>query len=355
MDEAPDNPDENQLPASLSDAQVEEAVTSSGYPLQTIVASDLRRSGFDSIAEEWAYTDADTGGLRTLDLRASRRMYEFKEPQPYVRPTIELLVECKCSELPFVFFASDNLAAMHPGISVIGLHHDALEVISDDTPDTTTYTVLGALELGEHPFLASPPQKALAFSKVVRKGKGIALSGVDAYQSIVLPLVKAGLSLAQQEAPVATAVYFDLSLPIRLAVLDGPMLLASVDVAKTSYVLAPWVRVYRHDINPTAEHRFDRARLHSIDCVHRHWLSSYLNHHLIPFAEEFGKRCLTHHEEIALGKGFASGMGALWGRDIESRLVPRRPTDTIRRAKQISASAVSLASDAIRKTQRPTE
>jgi hypothetical protein len=354
MDESPDNPGENQLPAGITDAQVDTAVASSGYPLQTVVASILRQSGFDSIAEEWVYSDADTGELRALDLRASKRLYEFREPQPYVRPAVELLVECKRSELPFVFFASENLARLEPGIGVVGLPRDALEVISDDTLDTTTFSVLGALELERHAFLASPHQKALAFSKVVRKGKDLVLSGVEAYQGIVLPLVKAGLSLAQQEAPVDTAVYFDVALPVRLAVLDGPMLLASVDadVKNASYSLTPWVRVYRHDIDPTAEHQFERARLHAIDCVHRGWLTSYLEDHLIPFAREFGQRSLAHHEEVASGKGFAPRMGQLWGESIESRLVPRRRTDATRRAKQVGVNVVSLAADTVRDALR---
>lgn len=109
--------------------------------------------------------------------------------------------------------------------------------------------------------------------------------------------------------------------------IDGPMVLATVSPAGVEYEMAPWVRVYRHDLDPTADHHFDREGLFAIDCVHAAWLEPYLREHLLPFTEEFGRRSLKHAEEIATGEGFAAGLGRNATRDVESRLRPRRLSD----------------------------
>ncbi len=113
---------------------------------------------------------------------------------------------------------------------VVGLHKDEITLTTDDSSSTWSYSIIGALDLDMHPFVAKPPRVALAFSKAVRKGKDLVLSGVEAYQGLVLPLVKAGLNLVEQEAPVSTAIYHDLGLPVAVAVLDAPMVLATVQV-----------------------------------------------------------------------------------------------------------------------------
>jgi hypothetical protein len=80
------NTPENQLGAGLTEPQILEAVRKSGYPLQTIIASSLRIDF--SVQEEWSFVDSDSGALRTLDVLASRRMFDWNERQPFVRPTL---------------------------------------------------------------------------------------------------------------------------------------------------------------------------------------------------------------------------------------------------------------------------
>jgi hypothetical protein len=104
IDSEPDNPAGNVLAAGVTDAAVLVAVARSGYPLQTIVAE--KPAAEFRVREEWSYLDRDSKGLRSMDVLASRRLFGFDEPQPRVRPELNLLIECKKSELPFVFFAN---------------------------------------------------------------------------------------------------------------------------------------------------------------------------------------------------------------------------------------------------------
>ena len=105
MKAAAGNPSGNVIGAGLHESQVEEAVRRSGYPLQTVIARAL--STAFHVREEWSYIDADTAELRTLDLLAERPFYE-SDVHSRVRPTLDLLIECKQSDLPYVFFLAST-------------------------------------------------------------------------------------------------------------------------------------------------------------------------------------------------------------------------------------------------------
>jgi hypothetical protein len=328
MDEAPGNPLRNRLAAGLTDETVRKAVEGSGYPLQTVVAANLRSLGF-SITEEWVFSDSDSGLIRALDIHASRPLYDLRrERGGRVRPELAILVECKRSDMPYIFFASETRPG-HGGLAtpVAGLHEDRISIQTDDDMSTWSFSTVRTLDLAEHPFVAEPPHVALSFTKAARKGKDVTVSGSDPYQSLVLPLTKALGSYAARVAPPETAVYFDLVMPIGLAVIDGPMILATVSPSGVEYELNPWIRVYRHDVAAEAGHRFEREKLHAIDCVHSSWLDNYVTQHLQPFADEFGRRALRHGTEIATGAGFVSGMNRDSHTDLERRLRPRQLSD----------------------------
>src|SRR5437762_4458755 len=99
MNQHSDNPRGNQLPAGVDEGQLVDAVKASGYPLQSLVAQELA-SRFEVI-EEWGYTDRTTKEHRTLDIYA---FCELGDGTGEGRPRLHLLVECKRSSLPFVFF-----------------------------------------------------------------------------------------------------------------------------------------------------------------------------------------------------------------------------------------------------------
>ncbi|MFT3837355.1 MAG: hypothetical protein QM723_10210 [Myxococcaceae bacterium] len=319
MKTAPDNPVSNQLGPGITDAQIVAAVEHSGYPLQTVVANTLRTEF--GIHEEWSYLDGRSNELRSLDMVASRRLFDWKQ-HPRLRPTLNLLIECKQSNLPFIFFRAQQV----PGSgfefpTICGLAGDTIEIKSDDDRSTWTLSYPHALDLHSDPFLVQPPQ-CRTFSKCVRKGSELELSGSDAYNSIVMPLIKGLRHFIAREKPVSTAVYFDAHIALGLAVVDAPMIAVDITPSGAEFEAAPWIRVLRHEYESDTE-KVDRDRMWTLDVVHKDFLSKYISNFAKPFAERVAAKILSHQKELADGKAFASGMGADPWAPIEPRLKPR--------------------------------
>lgn len=318
MKEAPRNPSANRFGPGVTEDQVRDAVGRSGYPLQTRVAQ-LLRNPFH-VHEEWAYRDRESSKLRALDIRAEHFLYPPTDQNPRVRPRLTLLVECKKSDLPLVFFGCDHPFRTHDHPKLTGLRSKDITVFSDDTASTHSLPVLVALGLVDHPFQEAPVY-CNTFSKCARKGKDLELSGTEAYAGLVLPLIKALDHLAEAEAPGEGAHYFDAHLSVGLGVIDAPMLHVLPGSGEPELELVPWVRVLRHEYDPDG-HRYARDRVWEIDIVHCDFLETYLTEHLLPFATDFGTKVLGHTEELATGKAFVSGMEGNPWTDIEGRLTP---------------------------------
>jgi hypothetical protein len=313
------NPTTNQLRSGITEEEIRLAVDESGYPLQVFVADGLRESF--SVSEEWAYIDRDTGELRSMDLRADKHLYDLKD-HPRVRPILTLLLECKQSDLPYVFFESkpDRFLFSHPVLN--GLRNSKINIATDDSTSSWTYPVIAALGLSKHPFQRAP-KTSKTFSKCARRGRKIELSGTDAYSHLIRPLVKAIDHLAAAEKPPDTAVYFDAHLSVALGVLDAPMLAARSGPNGTVLELVPWVRVFRHEYKENVDWT-ERNQEWGVDVVHRDYFKVYLERNLMPFAAEFARRVLHHGDEIANGKAFVSGMEKDDSTDLDSRLRPRK-------------------------------
>jgi hypothetical protein len=320
MKQAPNNPRSNALIAGTTDALVADAISRSGYPLQVIVATLLRDQMM--IHEEWAYLDRDTKELRALDIRAGVALYNRRD-QPRIRPHLDLLIECKQSELPYVFFLSSQ-NRWTPDFPVFaGLAHRTIEINTDDDRSTWSLGAVRALGLEADTFLTTEPSHCATFSKCVRKGKALDLSGTEPYHAIVLPLVKAMGHLQVSEAPPKTAYYFDLHIGVAVAVLDAPMIAVEVTPTGNELTLTPWARVIRHEYLDGRERR-DHSRWFAIDIVHKDFLREYIDRHVMPFAQRIAQRALRHQEELATGLAFASGMGKDSWTNIEERLRPRK-------------------------------
>jgi hypothetical protein len=332
METSPDNPLANQLGGGLTEEVIQAAVDKSGYPLQAVVA-DILRPRFH-VQEEWSYVDRDSGELRSLDMVARLALYDHKRGQPRVRPRLSLLIECKQSQQPHVFFLSQSKVWIPEFPVVAGLHDPKIVITSDDDPSSWSYHVHSALGLDRHPFVREATV-CNTFSKVVWKKAGEAeLSGSDAYNSLVLPLIKALVHFEESQRPPKTAWYHDGELAVALGIIDGPIVTAELVGGLQKLTLRPWVRVLRHEHDPKREH-WGRDRLWAIDVLHKDFLSAYLEHHLLPFAGEFATLAIGHQTEIATGKGFARGMGEDSWNDVESRLQPRTLGTPVRRSSSL--------------------
>jgi hypothetical protein len=337
MDHSPENPSANQLGPGLTEDQILGAVVKSGYPLQTVVGDLLRAKfsatkGMFQVEEEWSYVDRDTKDLRTIDLLAELRLHDW-DPQPRVRPHLNLLIECKQSLLPYIFFETSKIHGLMDFPTIAGLRKDKIVIASDDDPSTWTYTVPHALDLERDAFHTTP-RACHTLSKCVRKGAEIELSGSDAYNGLVLPLVKSLQHFVHANRPGDTAWYFDCHATLAVGVLDAPMISVSVGPAGPVLTAVPWIRILRHEYEEEAE-RFDHEQLRIIDVVHKDFLGTFLDQHLVPFSKRFAERVLRHPTELATGVAFVPDMGAHGWDPIESRMKPRSSTSQLSRISAI--------------------
>lgn len=272
-----------------------------------------------------------------MDLIAEKLLWDQTQ-QRRVRPTLNLLVECKRSDLPYVFFLSEQQVWTPRCPVIAGLACEEVNVSTDDDGSTWTYDVLKILGVDQHRFLRSDVPCATTFARCERQGSKLRLSGAEPYNSLVHPLVKALEHFRAIEAPPTTAVYFDLHFAMGLAVLDCPMVAVPADPA-ADRLMVPWVRIPRHRGMEGVRSYEHRRNVYGLDVVHVAFLDTYIEQHLLPFAGDLSTSALKHHVELADGQGFVAGMGKHWYDDIEARIVPRKLRDAAKRAAGVVKSA----------------
>lgn len=341
MESDSNNPTQNKLGPGISDEQVASAIEGSGYPLQLVIANELSEGFY--LQEEWAFPDSETQAVRTIDILASKELFKRQEPQPRIRPALSLVIECKQSDLPYVFFLSSTRPWIPDFPLVAGLQSKNVVITSDDDPSTWNFDPVSLFDLHRHPFLTEEAPVCMTLSKCVRKGSELALSGSDAYQSLIFPLTKAAMHFCDRQAPPTTAHYFDCTLVIPLAVIDAPMVGVSLDKNGTTKRLLPWVRVARHQpLN--GQHKSERGTVLAVDVVHKNFLSTYVSQHVLPFAMSFANLALKHQHVLADARGFVADMGKDGWNDIESRLKPAGIKASGKRVKAIAKRISSTLS-----------
>jgi hypothetical protein len=97
----PGNPSRNRIPIGIKEQTLIDSIEKSGYPLQGVVANKLLTRAFH-VTEEWGYADRDTHDARSLDVAAYHGL--GSERAAAVNPCLFLLIECKRSTHPYVFF-----------------------------------------------------------------------------------------------------------------------------------------------------------------------------------------------------------------------------------------------------------
>ncbi len=312
------NPKSNTLPHGISKQALDEAIQSSGYPLQQIVGHKLSELGF-YVRHEWGFSDYSIHKLRSADLTANMRLFDFKiVSELRVRPQLDIIIECKKSFDPYIFFLASQSVLNSRFPLVAGLNTNEIAIHTDDNPSRWIVNPIDITGLQDHEFLHME-QTSLNFTKIgFRGGKKPDLSGEEPFNSLLMPLLSAMRAYAKIENPIKTAIYFDAHIIMGLAVLDAPMYGVKVmDRGHTSKPI-PWVRVYRHE--PTDDTTsFDHSKMvYAIDVVHKDFLNEYLSMHLMPFADEWGKGVLAKQPVLLSGKGFIPSLGKRWPRDFSS-------------------------------------
>jgi hypothetical protein len=282
---ADSNPPENRIPSGINEDALLSAIEGSGYPLQVRVAAELKDAY--SVMEEWGYRDPDTDTHRTLDIRAFRWVGDVTAKHGSVNPGLLLLIECKRSKLPYVFFKS-AVRDRAPGFpQVLGLRKVRITSPERASTQVEPEQILGLY--GDVPGVALPPVIA-ALSRAIPKGKHVSLSGKEPFNSLVLPLVKAVRhEITAQRVPRKGAESLYPNLVIPLAVIDAPMLLVETPPTARDPVLVPWVRLVRHERIKETSGLFNSA-FYALEAVHASYFHAYVEQYLNPIAQLFSER-----------------------------------------------------------------
>lgn len=317
MPEEAELPPYASLPSGLTGLDVFAAVTKSGYPFQAAVADVVRvalRAVDESaqLQEEWAYVDAESKSIRAVDLFAEASLYTSPANAfglRRVHPMLNLLVECKQGELPYILF----LRPEPPGYvmdfpELAGLKTYDLRVFSrihdDEKRSVSSFGIRDALHFHDLPFLDSPVPYSISMTKICRKGSKLELTGEDTYRSITLPLFKAADYLKRQVEPEPKHQFFQPRIIVCLAVLKAPMIGVYHYEGRQLLMALPWARSCR--LEPANAASFDGPTVSSVryyDVVHESFLSQYIAVLLRDLAIA-SERMVTHHQEVAAGVGY---------------------------------------------------
>ena len=307
MDQSELNPSENQLPAGLNEEELTRSITTSGFPLQGVVAH-LLRSKY-GVTEEWSYVDRDSEGLRSLDVFAFRNLSDAGSVTPYAA----LLIECKSSIHPYVFF-QNAVERTFPFPTICGIRGVSIRqrVGRDNSFQECNATAI--LGLDDTPFGKTPPVCS-AFTQAIAKGNKVHVSGADPFNSIVMPLVKAtdhAISL-YGSLPSAKDDKLFPTLVLNICVIDAPMIVVGNPHNAQSVRLEPWVRILRQEAKP--DHHRIRYKHYVVDVVHRGFLNVFFNTHIEKFLETYPQR-VCDKSDILRGGGVVDNLDSWTWNDV---------------------------------------
>lgn len=293
------NPASNNLSAGFKEDKIISAIAESGYPLQGRIARKLQSEFY--VTEEWGYFDQVTNLHRSLDILANQQHKTIFSER--VHPLCTLLVECKRSESPYIFFRriADYKIPQFP--HVLGVHerialHQRLE---SNQRRITKVDIGDTLGLEELAFINPGPSRSTGFSKIIRKGKGFELSGEGPFKNIILPLARALDHTRELYRPTGdpTSIYPKLSLCI--CVLEAPMILVEEPEKLNDPCLVPWIRVVRQEAQPRVKSHGVSFRFYVVDFIHVEYFDTMIKDHVLPFFDGFAGRIVQKGSVLSLG------------------------------------------------------
>jgi hypothetical protein len=305
------NPATNQLPKGISEEQINLAIKKSGYPLQTKVALMLKRTF--QIQEEWSFIDPNSGNARSIDILAERSLPVSQQLHPTMEIsgkselTFNLIIECKQSELPFIFFLNEEQITAPNFPSIAGLGKQTVAIHKEKTAHMIPIQKI--LNFNQYPFISNEAIFCTKFCKCERKGGDIILSGEESFNNIIYPLLKAVNHfhlLANQSFRVD---YFHLHLILGIGVLDAPMIGVKTTQDSHQTSLIPWVRVVKHhaDDNSTGS----RGNVFAFDIVHKDFVNDYIQNHFLPFENQCFRQFLMYGKLLQKGSGTVNDIAEL--------------------------------------------
>ena len=172
-----------------SDSQILSALENSGFLFEQEIATLLEDNGFH-VETSWPYLDLDTKKSREIDLRAIKIVLQSEDLKLQI--FVELLVECKDSDAPFVFLERQKnkreLQHQSPKEYVFPKKHYRHDLGAGSYREIPAFEHLG---LGASHYYFKDQKKATQFSKIVRKGSDWVANHEGIYDSLFLPVAKA--------------------------------------------------------------------------------------------------------------------------------------------------------------------
>lgn len=302
MRQGPTNPSKNIVPTNIKEAALINAIEMSGYPLQSVVANKLNQQF--GVTEEWGYIDRDSKEHRSLDIFAFKSLIEDQASS--VQPSLVLLVECKRSMHPYVFFKNVTERPVPQFPLIAGIPNGHVNISEKNGNRGLFASGSTALGLDKLPFVEPGPPKCASFTKATPKGDKVNLSGSDPFNSLILPLVKALNFASQQYKARQKPERLFPTLILCLSVLDAPMILVESPELASDPILTPWVRIVRQEANPDPL-SWTPSHFYVIDAIHIDFFDEVVFKHLLPFAEEFRNR-VVQVKDILFQGGIVSNL-----------------------------------------------
>ena len=282
MNKSEINPPKNKLHEGLNEEELIRSITTSGFPLQGVVAN-LLKSNY-GVTEEWSYIDRDSEGLRSLDVFAFRKLTSSETITPYT----VMLIECKSSVHPYVFF-QNSVKRSFPFPTICGLRPVKIQQRVGRENTSQECKAANILGLDDTTFGKTPPICS-AFTQAIAKGNKVHVSGTDPFNSIVMPLVKAtdhAMSLYGTLPSNQDKKLFP-TLILNICVIDAPMIVVGNPDNGQSVRLEPWVRILRQEAKPNRN--YIRYEHYVVDVVHRGYLKPFFNTRIEEFFDMYQKR-----------------------------------------------------------------
>ncbi|MFI1788941.1 hypothetical protein ACH40D_10840 [Streptomyces olivaceoviridis] len=309
-----------ELHAGITAKDLREVISKSGYPFQATVADIIRSASVANVRdfkmqEEWAFIDRESGQARSIDILVDLAFpHDYDNPDSKLRTRLNLLVECKQSDLPYIFFLRKSAPVPHNEFpEIYGLDKQDIRVFTNaakeegvkDDSFSWWVNLRDALEFAEVPFFGAPTLYAISFAKAIRRGPKLELTGEDAYRSLTLPLLKAADHLKELSKPTGDHPLLFPRIVINLAVVRAPMICAFESGGENELIALPWVRVSH--LEPTEGGKSGRdlsGAVRYFDVVHESFLARYLEV-LYRDADEVAQRMHRHSKEVAGGVAFS--------------------------------------------------
>jgi hypothetical protein len=224
---------------------------------------------------------------------------------------LAVLIECKRSAHPFVFFKNVSERPVPGFPKVAGLKRGIVEIHESSSGRYSEMRGAEVLGLTDVDYVIQGPARCSAFSRATLSGKKVELSGAELFNGLILPLVKAFDHATATFAPSGGGGQLAVRLILAIGVLDAPMILVESPHRASAPVLTPWVRVLRQESieDPKSLSRF---RYYAIDLVHIEYFDTFLREKLLPLAKVFGSRVAKMGEILQHGGIVDSLDGRRW-------------------------------------------